>query len=127
MTQTLTVLDGRFAVCRLDAGSTPPGWAFAASGFVSVTRTPDEVSVVCEAAAAPEGVLAVRDWRCLRVEGQLDFALTGILASLAAPLAEAGVSIFVVNTYDTDYVFVREAALDRAVAALEAAGHTVRR
>jgi hypothetical protein len=127
MRQTLTVLDGRFAVCRLAAGSAPPEWALASPDFASVTRTPDEVSIVCRSGAVPEGVLAVRDWRCVRVEGQLDFELTGVMASLAVPLAEAGVSIFVVNTYDTDYVFVREVALDRAVAALEEAGHAVRR
>ena len=127
MTQTLSALGGRYAVCRLDAAAEVPGWAPGAGGFVSITRTPDELSVVCAASAVPEGVTAVRDWRCLRVDGPLDFALTGVMASIAGPLAAAGVSIFVINTYDTDYVFVREGALGRAVEALEQAGHRVLR
>ena len=88
-------------------------------------RTAAEVSVVCDAAGVPDGAAAERGWRALTVEGPLDFALTGVLAALAVPLAAAGVSIFAVSTYDTDHVLVRSERLADAVAALRAAGHTV--
>ena len=80
---------------------------------------------MCAAARVPDGVRAQRGWRALAVEGPLDFALTGVLAAVAVPLAEAGISIFAVSTYDTDYVLVRADRLADAVAALRGAGHSV--
>ncbi|MGE0041348.1 MAG: ACT domain-containing protein [Vicinamibacterales bacterium] len=119
---TLRALDGRLAVVRLDAGAALPAWV-PARGFLSIARTDRELSIVCEDSAVPRSAMAERGWRAIEVAGPLDFGLTGVLASLARPLADAGVSIFAVSTYDTDYVLVREAALDQARAALEAAGH----
>lgn len=119
---TLEVLAGSYAVCRLDATAAPPEWA--AGPFVSVTRTDAELSVVCAEAAVPAGVRAEGGWRCLRVRGPLGFGMTGILASLASPLASSGVSIFVLSTYDTDYLMVQERDLDRARDALSRAGHS---
>ena len=121
----LRVLAGAFAVCRLSPGAPPPAWP-PAGPFVSITRTADEISVVCPETAAPEGARCERGWRCLRVDGKLDLALVGVLASLLAPLAAAGVSVFAVATFDTDYLLVREADLGRAAEALRAAGHSVR-
>lgn len=121
---TLLLLGSSFGIARLDPGEAVPTWA-AHGPFVSVTRTEEELSVVCEDAAIPAGVVVERGWRCLRVAGRLDLALTGVLASLAIPLADAGVSIFAVSTYDTDYVLVRAEALDTAVDGLQKAGHTV--
>ncbi|MDQ5824640.1 MAG: ACT domain-containing protein [Chloroflexota bacterium] len=121
---TLAVLPGTYAVCRLDGGVAVPEWATSGS-FCSVTRTADELSVVCEQGAAPEGVLCEGGWRCLRVQGPLDFGLTGILASLAVPLAEAGISIFSLSTYDTDYIMVKAADLEGAVAVLSGSGHII--
>ncbi len=121
----LQVLPGQLAVCRLPAGAAIPSWAMAGA-FVSITRSADEVSVVCPQDGVPGGVRAERGWRALQVTGPLDFALTGVLAALVVPLAEAGVGIFALSTYDTDYVLVRECDLARAVAALEGAGHRVR-
>jgi hypothetical protein len=83
--------------------------------------------VVCAESAVPSGVRCERAWRALRVEGPLDFALTGVLASLAVPLAKAGVSIFATSTFDTDYVLVKEELLEQAVNALRLAGHEVLR
>jgi hypothetical protein len=88
-----------------------------------VIRTAAEVTVVC--ADVPDGVRAERGWRALAVEGPLDLALTGVLASLAGPLADAGVPIFALATFDTDYVLVLATAADAARAALEAAGHRI--
>ena len=120
----LIVLSEKFAVVRLEPFDAIPAWATDAPIF-SVTRTPDELSIVCAASHVPAGVTAARGWRCLRVAGTLDFSLTGILASIAGPLANAGVSIFAISTYDTDYVLVPEHALAAAIAALTAAGHEV--
>lgn len=122
---SLLVLSDRLAICRLSPESPIPEPP-AAGGLWSVTRTADELSVVLpESALRPEWK-AETGWRALRVEGTLDFALTGILAALATPLAAARVSLFAVSTYDTDYVLVRERDLDKAREALTAAGHTVR-
>lgn len=120
----LTVLPGRLAVCRLEPGAAPPAWAIGGALW-SITGTADELSVVCEEGRAPEGVRREAGWRALKVAGPLDFALTGVLSAIAGPLAEAGVSIFAVSTFDTDYVLVKEERLGAAVAALRAAGLAV--
>ena len=120
----LELLPGLHAVCRLDAGAAVPTWA-AIGGFTSVTRTPDELSVICASAAVPGGVTAEGHWRVLRVAGLLDFELTGVAAALTAPLAAAGVSVLPVATYDTDYLLVRDSSLAVSLAALAAAGHRV--
>jgi hypothetical protein len=122
----LEIVSGTYAVCRLDARDPLPDWT-GTSPFVSVTRTEAEISVVCPEGAVPAGVPNERGWRCLRVVGPLGFGMTGVLASLAVPLASCGVSIFVVSTYDTDYLLVQERDLERGVDALERAGHAVAR
>ena len=124
MSLTLALLEGRFAVCRLAPGDEIPAWANGGA-FTSITRTRDELSVVCAEGAVPEGTRCENGWRIFQTEGPLDFALTGILASVAVPLAAAGVSIFAVSTFDTDYVMVREENVARAIAAQRAAGHQV--
>lgn len=122
---TLTVRKGRLAICRLDAGVEIPAWVTGAS-FFSVTRTEDELSVVCPEAEVPHGTLHEKGWRALKLEGPFELSMVGILSSVAAPLAEAGASVFVVSTFDTDYVLVREGQLDLAVDALRERGHGVR-
>ena len=91
----------------------------------AITRTPDELSIVCSQANVPPNTFSEPDWRALKVSGPLDFSLTGILASLASPLAQAGISIFALSTFDTDYLLVKSGALDRAVEVLRRAGHAV--
>jgi len=120
----LAVVPGALAVCRLAADAPLADW-MDAGAFSSVTRTPDELSVVCAEAAVPEGITAERGWRALHVDGPLDFAMTGVLARLAAPLAEAGVPIFVVSTFDTDWLLVKAEHLARAVGTLRQSGHEV--
>lgn len=119
------LLPDDYAVCRLAAGAPLPLEMDTVKGIVSVTRTADEVSVICEAAHAPAGAAVNTPWRCLRVAGPVDLALTGILASLVNPLAEARVNIFAFSTYDTDYVLVPAVRLNEALAALAAAGHRI--
>jgi hypothetical protein len=120
----LTVVAGTFTVCRLGPDEAVPA-GMAESRLVSITRTPHELSIVCPAELAPPGARCEGAWKCLEVQGPLPFSATGILASLAVPLAAAGVSIFAISTFDTDYLLVQEAQLARAVAALAAAGHPV--
>lgn len=93
--------------------------------LASITRTADELSVVCAEATVPQRVQAERGWRALRVEGPLEFSLTGVLASLAVPLAEAGISIFAISTFNTDWLLVQSVRLGEAVEALRDAGHEV--
>lgn len=122
---TLTVLPGRYAISKLDAKSEVPLWAREGQ-FVSVTRTATELSVVCEEDRVPAGISCVAGWRVLRCEGPLDWALTGIVASLAEPLADAGISIFPIATHDTDYLLIREPQLDHAIQVLTGYGHAIR-
>jgi hypothetical protein len=122
---TLDLLTGSFAICRMSADAPLPAWA-SRGAFHSMTRTAAELSIVCASDDVPHDVPAQRGYRGLVVRGPLDFSLVGIVAALAAPLAAAAISIFVMSTYDTDYLFVRDADLDRAVAALRAAGHATR-
>ncbi|WP_245593399.1 ACT domain-containing protein [Azospirillum halopraeferens] len=122
MPLTLTLLPGTLAVCRLPPGGGVPAWVNWGDPLVAVIRTADEVSVVCADARVPDGVQAERGWRAFKVEGPLDFALTGILARLTAPLAEAAIPVFALSTYDTDYLLVRADKADHAAVALEAVG-----
>jgi hypothetical protein len=121
---SLRVLPGRFAVCRLGPGAPVPGF-LTGSSFWSVTRTADELSLVLPEQNVPPDWQAEGGWKCLQVQGPLPFALTGILAGLSTALASAGVSLFAISTYDTDYVLVREADLPAARSALCACGHVV--
>jgi uncharacterized protein len=122
---TLTLLPDRFAVCRLPPGDPVPAWADAGGPFVSVSRTPDELSVVCPEANVPAGVRAEAGWRCLRFAGPFAFTEVGVLAAALGPLAAAGVGVLAVSTFDTDYLLVKADQLDSAVGALRAAGHRV--
>ncbi len=118
MSLRLSSLPGVLAVCRLNPGDPLPAWLDLSRDFVSVTRTGEELSIVCAASVVPADVTAERDWRAIMVEGPLDFALTGIMARLTAPLAAAGISIFALSTYDTDYLLVRENMFSRALEVL---------
>lgn len=126
MPLTLHLLPGEFAACRLLPTEPIPAWAGSAV-FSSVTRTADELSIICPAPPVPAGVKAERGWRLLKVAGPLDFGMVGVLASITAPLAAGGISLLAVATFDTDYVLVRAERLEEALRALEAAGHRVRR
>jgi uncharacterized protein len=113
------------SVVRVDAEGGLPGWAFSGPGVAAVVRRDSELGVVCASECVPRDVVREDGWIALEVAGPLDFSLTGILVAVAQPLAEAGVSIYALSTYDTDVVLVRRAALEAAVAALRAAGHDV--
>lgn len=123
-TLDLEIEPWELAVCGLDQGALVPEWA-TRGAFHAVVRSPGEVTVICDAALVPAGVKAQKGWRCFGLEGPIPFTETGIIASIAVPLAEAGVGIFVISTFDTDYVLVPGARLDDARRALAAAGHRI--
>ena len=121
---TLELLTEIYSVCRLAPEAAIPTW-IAASQFLSVTKTKDELSVVCVQACVPEDIKSERDWRMLKVQGPLDFGLTGILSSIAGPLAEAKVSLFAISTFDTDYILVKAVNLTKACETLRGAGFMI--
>jgi hypothetical protein len=120
----LTVLEGLYAISRLAPEEPLPAWTL--QGAVrSITRTPDELSIICAESAVPAGVKADKGWRYIKVQGPLDLNQIGILGSLAVPLATARISLFALSTFETDYVLVREADLAKALEVLKAGGHTI--
>jgi hypothetical protein len=120
----LLLLPGRYSICRLPPNASLPHSALAGE-FWALLRSNDELSLVCAEELAPPAATCSSGWRCLRVAGTLDFALTGVLAGLSAPLAAAGISIFAVSSYDTDYLLLAEDQLPAALAALRAAGFII--
>lgn len=124
MALTLKLLEGQFAICRLPAGSALPHW-FVHGALSHVSWTDEELSIVCDEGRVPEEVQCERGWRSLMLRGPFAFALTGILAQVLQPLAEAKVGIFAVSTFDTDYVMVKQTQLGAGLDALRAAGHTI--
>ena len=120
----LTVLPKSFVICKLPADAPVPAWATRGKLF-SITRTSDELSVVAETDMVPESLRGDIAWRAMRARGPFAFSEVGVLAALIAPLADAGISVFAISTFDTDYLFTGETQLQAAAAALRKAGHTV--
>jgi hypothetical protein len=120
----LVLLAERLAVCRLAAEAPFPDWTHPGD-LLALVRTREELSIVCQERYVPPDVRAERGWRAFQVQGPLDFSMLGVLAAIATPLAQAGVSIFVISTYDTDYFLVKEAVLYRAQQTLQQAGFLV--
>jgi hypothetical protein len=118
------MLDELYAIVRLEPDAPLPEWAVRGH-FRSVTRSDTEMSIVCREEDVPRDASAERGWCCFEVAGPLDFSLTGVVASLVTPLAEAEIPIFVISTFETDYLLVRERDLHEAVQALTSAGHSV--
>jgi hypothetical protein len=121
----LRVWSGPWAVCRLSPEAPVPSWAGAGARLIAVVRTEGELSILAPADRVPDDVVAERDFRVIEVVGPVPFAVVGLMAAMTRALAEADVSVLTVGTYDTDYVLVRDGALDAAVTALRAAGFTI--
>lgn len=124
MGMNLIVYDGLFAICRLAPGDDVSSWS-SESPFLSVTRSRDELSIVCSQHVIPHTIRSSGNWRLLRIEGVLDLQLTGVLSGLLSPLAVAGVTVFALSTFDTDYFMVPEQMLDCACEVLRAEGHSI--
>ena len=119
----IAILPHSLAVCRLDPDAPLPDWVRGA--FTTVSRTDEELSIVCDAAAVPDDVRAERGWRVLKVRGPIPFEVTGVAAALVSPLAAARISVFPIATFDTDYLLLKEETFERAVDVLRAAGHEI--
>jgi hypothetical protein len=111
----LKLIDGIFAICRFNSDCQPPDWLWQSQSFYSLTKTDQELSLVCDQSIIPKEILdnsndtlCETDWGLFQVQGPLDFALTGILNRLTRPLAQKGISLFAVSTYDTDYILVKQ-------------------
>jgi hypothetical protein len=125
MPLALHVIPESLAVCRLDPSTRLPEWATRGS-FFSITRTADELSVICLQANVPAGVVCESGWRALQVAGPLGFSIVGVLAGIAGALASARISLFAVSTFDTDYILVKAADLEGTIQALQKAGYSVK-
>jgi len=125
LNRKFSLLPERMAISRLPKDASPPSWALSGP-FFSVTRTEEELSVVCPQINVPEGIKRDEGWRVLKVEGPLDLSATGILVSLITPLARERISVFAVSTYDTDCLLVKEESLKKAVQVLSGEGHEIR-
>jgi hypothetical protein len=121
---SLKLMPDRMAVCRFDPVAELPDW-FDMSGFYSITRSKEELTIVCREALVASGTTCENGWRYFKVQGVLDFSEIGIIFSLTQPLAESGISVFVISTFDTDYFMVKEKDLAKAVDVFTAAGHRV--
>ncbi|MBM4330181.1 MAG: ACT domain-containing protein [Deltaproteobacteria bacterium] len=120
----ISVRPETLAICQMDKDAGIPDWALTCA-FFSLTRTKEELSVVCSQMNVPEGIKKEGGWRCLQVAGSLDFSITGVLASLTIPLAKEGISVFALSTYNTDYLLVKEQHLGKAVQTLAQNGHQI--
>ncbi len=120
----LSLLPHLYAVCKFHPDKHIPYWALIGN-FVSLTRTAEELSIVCQQDNVPEDVEAERGWRCVQVQGAFDFSVSGINASLALPLADADISVLAIATYSTEYLLVKEKDVERALQVLKRAGHCV--
>lgn len=124
---TLEILPLKFSIVRLSTNDQPPSWVFDSKIFYSMSRTKDELSIVVESNCVPHkhNFKIEPGWSCLKVAGVLDFSLTGILSSIAKPLADNKISIFAISTFDTDYILVREHQLDSAIQSLLKSGFLI--
>ncbi|MBV8695845.1 MAG: ACT domain-containing protein [Ktedonobacteraceae bacterium] len=122
----LSILPQTYAVCQLDPAGHIPYWALLGEQFVSLTKTADELSIVCLEKNVPAEIKAERGWRCIKAEGPFPFSAAGINVSLAVPLAQANISALAIATYETDYVLIKEQDRERTVQVLIQAGHIFR-
>ena len=123
-TMILSILSGRFGICRFDVSHEIPE-KILSSGFFSVTRTFDELSVICYEELLPKDASCEKNWKCFKLQGPFEFTETGILSSLTSILAEAGIGILAFSTFDTDYIMVKKDDLEKAVKVFTTHGHTV--
>ena len=121
---SLKILPHRMAVCRFEPTAPLPDW-IGKAGFYSFTRTEADLSIVCPETHLAPGTASETGWRCFKVQGRLDFSEIGIIVSLTQPLAESGLAVFVISTFDTDYFMVKEKDLAKAIDALTAKGHQI--
>ncbi len=119
----LSLLKDKYAVCSLPATAPIPDWALKES-LVSITRTEDELTIVCRQDLIPTQYKRDLNWRCFRIDGSFDLNQTGVISSISSPLTGAGISIYVISTYNTDYFLVQEDKLNQTISILSHSGHS---
>ncbi|MBE6024379.1 MAG: ACT domain-containing protein [Cellulosilyticum sp.] len=124
MQLTLKLMEGHYGVCRLEPKSIIPTWCQQGE-FFSVTKTMDELSIICLETYIPEDVQVEKEWCILKIVGPLDFSLVGILSKISQLMAECKISIFALSTYDTDYILIKQAKITEAIQALKTAGYHI--
>lgn len=117
-------LTGTYAVSRMDPAAAIPAWADG-TGFVSISRSDDELSIVCRAERVPQNIRQDGGWACYKFIGPFAFDETGIVSSVIGPLSDAGIGIFVVSTFDGDHLLIKETDTERAVSLLDSSGHSL--
>jgi hypothetical protein len=120
----IKLFNNKYGICQLKHDEDIPNW-LNREHFYSITKTSDELSIVCVQDTIPNSIKCEKEWRLLKIEGKFDFSLIGILASLASILAKAGVGIFAISSYDTDYILVKDKDIEKAVRALSNGNHQV--
>ena len=120
---TLNVHKENYGICKLHKEAPVPEWVEGI--FTSITRTANELSIICLEEKIPKEIKCEKGWRVIEIVGQLEFSLVGVLASLLTPLADAGISVFALSTFNTDYLLIKEKDIDATVKILEASGHIV--
>ena len=113
----MKLLEGKYGVCRLSTDEAVPSWAFKGE-FFSITKTEDELSIVCLEENISEKIKSEKGWRVLKVEGPLDFSLVGILSKISGLMAKNNISIFAISTYDTDYILIKDENIKKAIKVL---------
>lgn len=121
----MKLLEGIFGVCRLSSEDNIPHWCLQ-SEIYSITKTKDELSILCDLKFIPQGIKCEKPWKALKIEGPLDFALIGILSTISTLLAKNSISIFAISTYDTDYILVKEKDMDNAIKVLSNEGYIIK-
>ena len=120
----LSLLKDKYGICSLPATAPIPDWALN-EAMLSITRTKDELTIVCRHDLIPPQCMSDLNWRCFRIDGTFDLYQTGVISSISSTLAEAGISIYVISTYDTDYFLVQEDKLEQTISVLSNSGHSI--
>lgn len=120
----LKLLKGEYSVCRFDKNDEIPKWIFNEE-FFSITKTEDELSIVCLQDNIKENIKCEKGWKVLKIEGPLDFSLIGILSRISTLMANNDISIFAISTYDTDYILIKEESINKAIKVLEDSNYNI--
>jgi uncharacterized protein len=120
----LSLLKDKYGICTLPSTAPIPGWATAQS-LASITRTEKELTIVCRQKIIPSQYQSDLNWRCFKIDGSFDLNQVGVISSISSPLAAAGISIYVISTYDTDYFLIQEHNLEQTISVLSGSGHSI--
>jgi hypothetical protein len=120
----LSLLKDKYGICTLPNTAPIPDWALTQS-LASITRTEKELTIVCRLEILPSQYQSDLNWRCFKIDGSFDLNQIGVISSISSPLADAGISIYVISTYDTDYFLIQEQNLEKTISVLSNSGHYI--